>query len=49
MTVHNLFFYLDMMRTMRQSIRLRRFEEFRAETLRALSLQGKNPGQGTVW
>jgi queuine tRNA-ribosyltransferase len=49
MTIHNLFFYLDMMRTMRQSIRLRRFEEFRTETLRALSLQGKNPGQGTVW
>ncbi len=37
MTVHNLFFYLDMMRTMRQSIRLCRFEEFRAEALGALA------------
>jgi queuine tRNA-ribosyltransferase len=36
MTVHNLFVYLDIMRAMRQSIRLCRFEEFRRETLRAL-------------
>jgi len=40
MSVHNLFYYLDMMRTMRQSIRLCRFEEFRAETLRALAAEG---------
>jgi len=40
MTVHNLFYYLDMMRTMRQSIRLCRFEEFRAEALRALAAEG---------
>ncbi len=39
-TVHNLFYYLDMMRTMRQSIRLCRFEEFRAEALRALAAEG---------
>ncbi len=37
MTVHNLFFYLDMMRAMRQSIRLCRFEEWRGETLRRLA------------
>ena len=37
MTVHNLFVYLDIMRSMRQSIRLCRFEEFRRETLRALT------------
>jgi len=36
MTVHNLFVYLDIMRSMRQSIRLCRFEEFRREFLRAL-------------
>jgi len=40
MTVHNLSYYLDMMRTMRQSIRLCRFEEFRAEALRALAAEG---------
>ena len=40
LTVHNLFFYLDMMRTMRHSIRLCRFEEFRAEALRALAAEG---------
>jgi queuine tRNA-ribosyltransferase len=34
MSVHNLFFYLDMMGTMRQSIRLCRFESWRGETLR---------------
>ncbi len=37
MTVHNLFFYLDMMGAMRQSIRLCRFEEWRGETLRRLA------------
>ncbi|HSB60911.1 MAG TPA: tRNA guanosine(34) transglycosylase Tgt [Vicinamibacteria bacterium] len=37
MTLHNLFFYLDMMRTMRQSIRLCRFGEFRAEALGTLA------------
>jgi queuine tRNA-ribosyltransferase len=37
MTVHNLFFYLDTLRRLRQSILLGRFEEFRGETLRALS------------
>jgi queuine tRNA-ribosyltransferase len=37
MTLHNLFYYLDMMRAMRQSIRLCRFEEWRGETLRRLA------------
>jgi queuine tRNA-ribosyltransferase len=37
MTIHNLFFYLDMMEAMRQSIRLCRFEEWRRETLRRLA------------
>jgi len=37
MTVHNLFFYLDTLRRLRQSILLGRFEEFRGETLRGLS------------
>jgi queuine tRNA-ribosyltransferase len=37
MTIHNLFHYLDTMRRMRQSILLGRFEEFRQETLRALT------------
>jgi queuine tRNA-ribosyltransferase len=37
MTVHNLFVYLDMMRSIRQSIRLCRFEKFRAEALGALA------------
>jgi queuine tRNA-ribosyltransferase len=35
-TVHNLSYYLDTMRAMRQSILLRRFQEFRSATLRAL-------------
>jgi queuine tRNA-ribosyltransferase len=39
MTLHNLFFYLDIMRAMRQSIRLCRFEEWRGETLRRLAAQ----------
>jgi queuine tRNA-ribosyltransferase len=37
LTVHNLFVYLDIMRAMRQSIRLCRFEEFRNVTLRTLA------------
>ncbi len=37
MTLHNLFVYLDIMRAMRQSIRLCRFEEFRRETLQCLT------------
>jgi queuine tRNA-ribosyltransferase len=37
MTIHNLFFYLDMMGAMRQSICLCRFEEWRRETLRRLA------------
>jgi queuine tRNA-ribosyltransferase len=40
MTTHNLFFYLDMMARMRHSIRLCRFEEFRAETLGSLGAAG---------
>jgi queuine tRNA-ribosyltransferase len=36
LTLHNLFYYLDTLRRMRQSILLDRFEAFRAETLRAL-------------
>ena len=36
-TIHNLFYYLDMMKAMRQSIRLCRFEEWRGETLRRLA------------
>jgi queuine tRNA-ribosyltransferase len=36
MSLHNLFFYLDMMRELRQSIRLCRFESWRGETLRRL-------------
>jgi queuine tRNA-ribosyltransferase len=40
MTVHNLFFYLDTLRNMRESIVLGRFEEFRGEMLRALSAEG---------
>ena len=35
-TLHNLSFYLDTMRAIRQSIRLCRFQEFRSETLRRL-------------
>jgi queuine tRNA-ribosyltransferase len=36
MTIHNLFYYLDMMGSMRQSILLGRFEGWRGETLRRL-------------
>jgi queuine tRNA-ribosyltransferase len=37
MTIHNLAFYLDTLRQMRQSLRLGRFEAYRQETLRALA------------
>ena len=37
LSLHNLFFYLDMMRAMRQSIRLCRFEEWRRKTLPRLA------------
>jgi queuine tRNA-ribosyltransferase len=40
MTIHNLFYYLDTLRNMRQSIRLGRFEEFRGEMLRTLGSEG---------
>jgi queuine tRNA-ribosyltransferase len=36
MSLHNLFYYLDMMEELRQSIRLCRFESWRGETLRRL-------------
>ncbi len=41
MTIHNLSFYLDTLRKLRQSIRLGRFEECRSETLQRL----KDPPQ----
>ena len=37
MSLHNLFFYLDIMGGIRQSLRLCRFEEFRRDTLRRLA------------
>jgi queuine tRNA-ribosyltransferase len=37
MTIHNLCFYLDTLRNMRQSLLLGRFEAFRVEMLRTLS------------
>jgi len=36
MSLHNLFYYLDMMEKLRQSIRLCRFESWRGDTLRRL-------------
>jgi queuine tRNA-ribosyltransferase len=39
MTIHNLFFYLDTLRGMRQSILLGRFEEFRKDALRTLTAE----------
>ena len=36
-SIHNLFFYVDTMRAMRQSIRLCRFEEWREDALRRLA------------
>jgi queuine tRNA-ribosyltransferase len=41
-SIHNLFLYLDIMKGLRQSIRLCRFEEYRRETLRRLT--GTEPG-----
>jgi queuine tRNA-ribosyltransferase len=38
MTIHNLFHYLDTLRRMRQSILLDRFEEFRQEARRTLTV-----------
>jgi tRNA-guanine family transglycosylase len=38
MTIHNLFHYLDTLRRMRQSILLGRFEEFRQEARRTLTV-----------
>jgi queuine tRNA-ribosyltransferase len=38
MTLHNLAYYLDTLRLVRQSILLGRFEEFRKETLRSLAV-----------
>jgi queuine tRNA-ribosyltransferase len=43
LTIHNLAFYLDTLRRMRQSLRLGRFEAFRQEMLRALA----TPAGGT--
>jgi queuine tRNA-ribosyltransferase len=43
-TIHNLSFYLDMMKSLRQSIRLRRFGEFRGEILRSLAGEGAAEG-----
>jgi queuine tRNA-ribosyltransferase len=37
LTIHNLAYYLDTLRGIRQSILLGRFEEYRQETLRALA------------
>ena len=37
MSIHNLFFYVDTMKAMRQSIRLFRFENWRERTLRLLA------------
>jgi queuine tRNA-ribosyltransferase len=42
-TLHNLWFYLDTMRGIRQSIRLCRFQEFRAEALRMLLAGAPEP------
>jgi queuine tRNA-ribosyltransferase len=48
MTIHNLAFYLDTLRRIGQSIRLGRFEEFRAEMLRQLAGSGDEaPGPHT--
>jgi queuine tRNA-ribosyltransferase len=42
MTVHNLFVYLDIMRGIRQSIRLCRFGEYRRELLRSLAVRDED-------
>jgi queuine tRNA-ribosyltransferase len=48
MTIHNLAFYLDTLRRIGQSIRLGRFEQFRAEMLRQLAGSGDEaPGPHT--
>jgi queuine tRNA-ribosyltransferase len=47
LTIHNLAYYLDTLRGIRQSILLGRFEEFRQETLRALAAPVAG-GAGTV-
>jgi queuine tRNA-ribosyltransferase len=46
MTIHNLAFYLDTLRNIRQSIRLGRFEAFRAEMLRALTTPSGDEAPG---
>jgi len=48
MTVHNLFFYLDIMEGLRQSIRLCRFEEHRRETLRRLAATEREGSSGEI-
>jgi queuine tRNA-ribosyltransferase len=42
MTLHNLAFYLDTLRVIRETIALGRFEEFRRELLHA---QQREPGE----
>ena len=44
MTLHNLAFYLDTLRRVRQNILLGRFEEFRTETLRTLAASAADQG-----
>jgi len=46
MTLHNLWLYLDTLRTMRQSIVLGRFEEFREEALRTMASPADEAGGG---
>lgn len=43
LSIHNLSFYVDTMRAMRQSTRLSRFEEWRSEALRLLADGGDGP------
>jgi queuine tRNA-ribosyltransferase len=45
MTIHNLAYYLDTLRSIRQSIALGRFEEFRREVVRSYS--GQDPADGS--
>jgi tRNA-guanine family transglycosylase len=47
LTIHNLAFYLDTLRAIRQSILLGRFEEYRLETLRTLAALSAE-GAGTA-
>ena len=44
LTIHNLAFYLDTLRSIRQSIVFGRFEEFRQETLRSLAASAGEGG-----